>query len=62
MPFLGGLVAPNQGLFPQYDGGVYKSGKTTMIVSRGIGNSAFPFRINNNPELVIVDLKGSVRK
>lgn len=57
VPFLGGLVAPNQGLFPQYDGGVYKSGKTTMIVSRGIGNSAFPFRINNNPELVIVDLK-----
>lgn len=57
VPFLGGLVAPNQGLFPQYDGGVYKSGETTMIVSRGIGNSAFPFRINNRPELVIVDLK-----
>ena len=57
VPFLGGLVAPNQGLFPQYDGGVYKSGKTTMIVSRGIGNSAFPFRINNRPELVIVELK-----
>ena len=28
-----------------------------MIVSRGIGNSAFPFRFNNRPEVILVILK-----
>lgn len=56
LPFVGGLVAPNQGLFPKYDGGVYKEADTTMIVSRGLGNSIIPFRFNNCPEVVIVEL------
>lgn len=57
LPLVGGLAAPNQGLFPRYDAGLYTDGATQMLVSRGIGNSAFPFRINNRPELVIVDLQ-----
>lgn len=57
IPFLGGLVAPNQGLFPTYDAGSFQQGSTTMIVSRGIGNSIIPLRINNRPEVVIVELK-----
>ncbi len=56
LPFIGGLVAPNQGLFPQYDGGVYTQDGTTMIVSRGIGNSILPVRFNNRPEVVITVL------
>lgn len=56
LPFVGGIVAPNQGLFPEYDAGVYTKSKTTMIVSRGIGNSIIPIRINNRPEVVIVRL------
>lgn len=57
IPFVGGLVAPNQGLFPKYDGGVYSKDGTDMIVSRGIGNSILPFRINNPPEIVVVELE-----
>lgn len=57
IPFVGGVVAPNQGLFPKYTSGKYEEKNTTMIVSRGIGNSIFPFRINNRPELIIVVLK-----
>ncbi len=57
LPFLGGVVAPDQGLFPKYTRGVYEKGATKMVVSRGLGNSLFPFRINNNPELVVVTLK-----
>ena len=57
IPFVGGIIAPNQGLFPKYTSGKYEKNDTTMIVNRGIGNSLFPFRINNRPELVIVDLK-----
>ena len=56
LPFIGGLIAPNQGLLPKYTSGIYKSNETNMIVSRGIGNSLAPFRINNKPELVIVEL------
>lgn len=57
IPFIGGLIAPNQGLFPEYDSGKYKENNTIMIVSRGIGNSIVPFRVNNNPELIITTLK-----
>lgn len=56
IPFIGGLIAPNQGLFPQYDAGIYEEANTTMVVSRGIGNSIVPFRINNRPEIVLVEL------
>jgi len=56
LPFLGGLIAPNQGLFPEYDSGLYTDGDTNMIVSRGIGNSIFPFRFNNRPEVILVEL------
>lgn len=56
IPFVGGVIAPNQGLFPQYDAGIYTEGKTTMVVSRGIGNSIIPFRVNNRPEVVLVEL------
>ena len=56
LPFVGGLVAPNQGLFPKYDAGLYTDENTNMIVSRGIGNSILPFRFNNRPEVIIIDL------
>lgn len=57
LPFIGGLIAPGQGLFPEYDAGSYTEDATTMIVSRGLGNSLFPFRVNNRPELVVVELQ-----
>ena len=57
LPFVGGLVAPNQGFFPKYDAGQFIEINTTMIVSRGVGNSIIPFRINNPPEIVVVELK-----
>ncbi|WP_455769208.1 metallophosphoesterase [Marinilactibacillus psychrotolerans] len=56
LPFIGGLIAPNQGLFPEYTAGIYSKKQTRMIVSRGLGNSVIPIRINNRPELVIVTL------
>lgn len=56
IPFVGGLVAPGQGILPKYYNGLYKDSTTSMIVSRGIGNSIFPFRINNRPEIVVAEL------
>lgn len=56
LPFIGGLIAPNQGLFPKYDAGVFSNHNTHMVVSRGLGNSIVPFRFNNRPEIVLVEL------
>ena len=60
LPFVGGLVAPNQGLFPKYDAGLYTEENTNMIVSRGIGNSILPFRFNNRPEVILIELQSEV--
>ena len=56
LPLVGGLYTPSHGFFPDYDAGLYTEGSTTMLVSRGIGNSAFPFRFNNRPEVVLIEL------
>ena len=56
IPFVGGIVAPNQGYFPKYFEGVYKQNQIKMIVSRGLGNRIIPLRVNNRPELIVVKL------
>lgn len=60
LPFIGPLFAPAQGFFPKYTANLYSEGNTTMAVSRGIGASLFPFRINNRPELIIVTLSNKI--
>lgn len=57
LPFIGGVVAPNQGLFPKYDAGLYVQENTNMVVSKGIGNSILPFRFNNRPEVILIELQ-----
>lgn len=51
-----GLIGPNKKLFPEYDAGIYTIKDATMVLSRGLGNSLFPWRINNPPEVVMVEL------
>lgn len=57
IPFVGGIVAPDQGWFPEYTSGMYTQDASTMYVSRGLGNSIFPIRINDSPEILVVCLK-----
>ena len=59
LPFVGGVAAPGQGLFPKYDDGLYTESGTSMLVSRGLGNSLFPFRVNNRPEILVAELKSA---
>ena len=56
LPFVGGLVAPNQGFFRKYEAGLFSEGSTNMIVSRGVGNSIIPIRFNNRPEIIVATL------
>lgn len=59
LPFIEGLYSPSQGFFPEYTSGLYEESSTQMIVSRGLGNSIFPFRINNRPDLVVLTLRAN---
>lgn len=57
IPFIGGLFAPNQGFFPKYDLGEFDLKGTKMIISAGLGD-AYPIpRINNCPEITVVEIK-----
>ena len=60
LPFIGGLVGSGT-FFPKYDAGLFTEGRTNMVVSRGLGNSLFPVRINNRPEVVVVTLRKLVK-
>lgn len=58
LPGLGGLVGNGaKQLFPDYEDGVHVSGRYSMVVSRGLGNSVPLPRFNNTPEIVCVTLK-----
>jgi predicted MPP superfamily phosphohydrolase len=57
LPFIGGLYAPGQGIFPKYTSGIYRKGDMSLVLSRGLGNSLFPLRIFNPPEVVVLTLK-----
>ena len=57
IPGLGRIFSPSQGFFPTYTSGIYEENNSKMIVSQGLGNSSFPFRINNKLELIEITLE-----
>ncbi|WP_255220312.1 metallophosphoesterase [Terribacillus saccharophilus] len=59
IPFVGGLVAPNQGFLPKYTAGKHDLDNTSMFVNRGLGNSIIPLRIFNRPEIIVLTLSRS---
>ena len=58
LPFIGGLYTMEEGFFPKFTAGRYTlENQQTLIISAGLGDSkAFPPRINNMPELVVIDI------
>lgn len=56
IPGLGGLYHPAEGFFPKYSGGQYRLTYGTLVVSRGMGDKHFSPRINNRPELIMIDI------
>ena len=51
-----GLYAPGQGAFPKYTAGVHEKKNRAMVISRGLGNSEFPLRLFNRPEIVVIEI------
>lgn len=57
LPFIGGLYAPMQGWFPEYDRGYFRLGEhMQMVISSGLSGHGIIPRINNLPEIVVIDL------
>lgn len=57
LPFIGGLYAPMQGWFPEYDRGYFLLGEhMQMVISAGLSGHGVIPRINNPPEIVVIDL------
>lgn len=56
IPGVGGLISPNISLFPRYDSGMYFHNNSMMLVSRGLGTHTVNVRINNAPELAILNI------
>lgn len=57
LPLLGGVIAPSYRLFPKYDGGIFREGKSTMLLGRGMGAHTIPLRFFNPAQLYVVTLK-----
>lgn len=56
IPFVGGVLSPDRTFFPKYDAGEFTKGSTTMIISKGVGNSTLPVRLNDTPEITVIDI------
>ena len=52
-----GIVSPAVRLFPKYDGGLFRIGKSTMLLSRGLGMHTIPIRLFNPGEVLVVDFE-----
>ena len=59
IPFVGGLIAPGQGFFPEFTAGIHEKEQSKLVISRGLGNSILPLRLFNLPEIVVVTLQSS---
>ncbi|GBG10800.1 phosphoesterase [Paenibacillus agaridevorans] len=56
IPFVGGVYSPEQGFWPKLSEGKHDKNGSSLIISRGLGNSVIPQRLFNRPEMISVDL------
>lgn len=56
LPLIGPVFSPGQGIRPKYAKGSFGE-RPKLIISRGIGNAEFPFRLFNHPEINVIDIK-----
>lgn len=63
VPFWGkGVASPKVSFFPKYDGGIFTEGKSTMLLSRGLGVHSIPIRMFNPGEVLVVDFEPEVQE
>ncbi|MBQ9935874.1 MAG: metallophosphoesterase [Lachnospiraceae bacterium] len=55
LPLIGGVISPRLRLFPKYDYGQFRIEDSILILSGGLGAHSLKIRVNNKPELVIIN-------
>ena len=55
LPFIGGVISPKPKLFPHFDYGEYNKDNSTMLLSNGLGSHSVKLRINNIPEIIVIE-------
>ena len=55
LPLIGGMVSPKPRFFPHFDYGEYKKGNSIMLLSNGLGSHSIKLRINNIPEIILIE-------
>jgi predicted MPP superfamily phosphohydrolase len=56
LPWIGGLYSADQGVLPKLCDGYHEIGNSKLIVTRGLGKSGVVPRINNKPEIAVIDI------
>ena len=56
IPGIGGLYAPYVGWFPEYTRGLYEGKYASCVLSAGVDTENWLPRINNLPEIVVLDM------
>lgn len=54
-----GVISPQFRLFPRYSKGSYRKGQSRMIVTGGCGSHKVNLRIQNRPEVVVINIHGN---
>lgn len=57
IPGITGVISPNFELFPKYSGDIYREGRQTVVVSKGLGSHTIPVRLFNPAEIVVLDFE-----
>jgi len=58
LPIIGGILAPGQGFFPEYDKGIYEiNDKSILYIDSGLGNSVLPLRFLNRVQFSYIAIK-----
>jgi predicted MPP superfamily phosphohydrolase len=58
LPLIGALIAPDQGMLPKYNKGLYKiSDKTFLYVDSGTGTTRLPVRFFNRSQVSLINIE-----
>ena len=56
LPYVGGLMTPQLQFFTKEVSGSFEHGGTAMIVNRGLGTHSVKIRLNDRPEISVIDI------
>ncbi|WP_035720774.1 metallophosphoesterase [Gracilibacillus boraciitolerans] len=59
LPFIGAVIAPGQGLFPEYDQGLFQINEQQQLyIDSGLGTSTLDIRLFNQSQMTLITVKG----